>query len=114
MPEAVEELHLLLAVAADRIAFRQTVDQLGDAGAQLIREMRSRRPGEGVDLLDGGGGHRPKTLHQAQFAYCRWSAFRFACCLRRKAARSLALWCLAKYVFLAAAAWLCAYFSAAW
>ncbi len=52
MPEGVEQLHLLLAVAADRMVGRQVLDQLADARAQLVGEVRRRGPDEGVDVAD--------------------------------------------------------------
>ena len=57
MPEPVEQLHLLLAVAADGVVGREIPDELEDAGAQLVREMRRRRPDEGVDVAGGRLGH---------------------------------------------------------
>ena len=57
MPEGVEQLHLLLAVAADRMVGRQILDQLADAGAQLVGEVGCRGPDEGVDVADRRLGH---------------------------------------------------------
>ena len=36
---------------------RQVLDQLADARSQLVREVRRRRPDEGVDVADRGLGH---------------------------------------------------------
>ena len=51
MPEPVEELHLLLAVAADRMVGREILDELADARPELVREVGRRRPDEGVDVV---------------------------------------------------------------
>ena len=58
--ESVEELHLLLAVAPDRMVGRQLGDQLAYARPELVREVRRGRPDEGVDVVArrlGHGGH---------------------------------------------------------
>jgi hypothetical protein len=52
MAEAVEELHLLLAVSPSGMLGGEALDQLADARAELVGEMRRRRPDEPVDLLD--------------------------------------------------------------
>ena len=61
MPEPLEQLDLLLAVAADRVVCRQVLDQLPDAGAQLEGEVRRRRADEGVDVANRRLGHRPEA-----------------------------------------------------
>lgn len=57
MSEPVEEFHLLLAVAAKRVVVRQVSNQLGDARPKLVREVRSRGPDEGVDVVTRRLGH---------------------------------------------------------
>src|SRR5580765_6197904 len=59
MPEPVEQLHLLDAVAAHRALLRQALDQLLDARADLVGEVGCRRPDEGVDLLDRRHAGKP-------------------------------------------------------
>ena len=56
-PRRLEQPHLLLAVAAHRVIGGKVLDQLADAGADLEREVRRRRPDEGVDVADRGLGH---------------------------------------------------------
>ena len=51
VPEAVEELHLLLAVLAHGVIVGEVLDELPHAGAELVREVRRRRPDEGVDVV---------------------------------------------------------------
>src|SRR6266487_1981968 len=58
MPEPVEELHLLLAVAPHRVVFREVLDEFLDPSAELVGELWSGRPDERVDGLFGGLGHR--------------------------------------------------------
>ena len=48
---------LSLAVAPGRMVGGKILDQLADAGSELERKMRRRRPDEGVDVADGGLGH---------------------------------------------------------
>ena len=52
MPEGIQQLHLLLAVAPGRMVGRKILDQLADPGAQLVGEMGRRGPDEGVDVTD--------------------------------------------------------------
>ena len=52
--EPVEQLHLLLRVAPHLVVLGQVEHELLDAGAQLVGEVRRRRPDERVDLVDGG------------------------------------------------------------
>ena len=58
MAEAIEELHLLLAVAAHRVLGRQLFDELAHAGSQLVGEVRRRRSDELVDVVRGRLRHR--------------------------------------------------------
>ena len=51
--EPVEQLHLLLRVAAHLVILGQVEHQLLDTGAQLVGEVRRRRTDERVDLVDG-------------------------------------------------------------
>src|SRR6186713_2590988 len=51
VPEPVEELHLLLAVRAQRMVVRKILDQLTHAGAELVREVWSRGADEGIDVV---------------------------------------------------------------
>src|SRR4051812_17564864 len=59
VPETVEQAHLLLAVAADRVVGRQVAHELLDTCADLVRKVRRRGPDEGVDLLDARHGRKP-------------------------------------------------------
>ena len=59
MPEPVEQLDLLLRVAPHVVVLRQPGDELADARAQLIGEVRRRRPDEGVDVVPGRAGCSP-------------------------------------------------------
>jgi hypothetical protein len=59
--KAVEQFHLLLAVAPGRVVGRQILDDLPHAGTNLVSEVRRRRPHELVDLLDHGVAHGPKA-----------------------------------------------------
>jgi hypothetical protein len=65
MPEGVEQLHLLFAVAAGRMVGRQVLDQLPDAGAQLVGEMGRRRSDEGVDVADRRLCHAARSVTPA-------------------------------------------------
>ena len=62
VPEAVEQLHLLLAVLAHGVVGREVGDQLGDARAELVREVRRRGADEGVDVVGRRLGHRAPSL----------------------------------------------------
>jgi drug/metabolite transporter (DMT)-like permease len=62
MSEPVEELDLGLAVPANGMVVRQALDQLADAGAELVGKVRSRRADEGVDVRDGRLGHGGESL----------------------------------------------------
>jgi drug/metabolite transporter (DMT)-like permease len=57
MPEPIEQLHLLLGVAPDRVAGLELVHELAHAGTDLVREVGRRGPDEGVDVGEGGLGH---------------------------------------------------------
>jgi drug/metabolite transporter (DMT)-like permease len=57
MTEAVEQLHLLLGVSADLVALGKVADELLDSCAELVGEVRSRRPDELVDVVSGDLGH---------------------------------------------------------
>jgi 4-aminobutyrate aminotransferase-like enzyme len=60
MAEPVEQLHLLLAVPAHGVVGRQLADQLANARAELIGEMRGRGTDEGVDVVRRRLGHGAK------------------------------------------------------
>ena len=49
----VEQLDLLFAVLTDRMVLGQALDHLTHARADLVREVRRRRPDERVDVLPG-------------------------------------------------------------
>src|SRR5262249_27465456 len=51
VPEQVEELHLLLAVAAYRMVVRQVLDERANACSELVGELGRRRSDEGVDVV---------------------------------------------------------------
>jgi drug/metabolite transporter (DMT)-like permease len=55
--EPVEQLHLLLGVTADLVVGGEVTDELLDARAELVREVRRRRPDELVDVVAGDLGH---------------------------------------------------------
>src|SRR3989442_13310659 len=55
--ETVEQVHLLLAVAAGGMILRQLLDELPNARANLIGKVRRRRADELVDLLDHRVAH---------------------------------------------------------
>ena len=57
MPETVEELHLLLAVAPHGMVARQVLDELPYARAELVGEVRGRRPDESIDVVARGLDH---------------------------------------------------------
>ena len=57
MAEPVEQLHLLLAVAADLVVGGEVLHELFDASPKLIREVRRRRSDERVDVVAGDLGH---------------------------------------------------------
>ena len=59
--EPVEELGLLLGVAANLVVLRQVLDELEDARAQLVGEVRRRGPDDRVDVVLGRLGHRLKA-----------------------------------------------------
>jgi hypothetical protein len=48
--EAVEHRDLLLCIPPDRVILREVFDQLSDARADLVGEVRRRRPDEGFDV----------------------------------------------------------------
>jgi len=53
--QPVEQVDLLLAVAACGVVLRKPFDQLADASPQLVGEMRRRGTDELVDLLERDG-----------------------------------------------------------
>jgi drug/metabolite transporter (DMT)-like permease len=55
--EPIEQLHLLLGVAADLVVGGEVLHELLDSRAKLIREVRRRRPDELVDVVAGDLGH---------------------------------------------------------
>ena len=57
MAETVEQLHLLLGVAADLVVGREVTHELFDASPKLVREVRRRRSDERVDVVAGDLGH---------------------------------------------------------
>ena len=57
MAETVEQLHLLLGVAADLVVGGEVLHELFDASAELVREVRRRRSDERVDVVAGDLGH---------------------------------------------------------
>ena len=57
MAKSVEQLHLLLGVAADLVTGRKVLHELLDASAKLVREVRRRRPDERVDVVPGDVSH---------------------------------------------------------
>jgi drug/metabolite transporter (DMT)-like permease len=62
MAEPVEQLHLLLAVPAHRVVFRQIFDQLANPCPELVGEVRRRRTDERVDVVLRGLRHRAASL----------------------------------------------------
>ena len=58
VPEPVEQLDLLLRVRAHRVLVRQVTHELAHARAELVREVRRRRPDELVDVGEGRLSHR--------------------------------------------------------
>jgi drug/metabolite transporter (DMT)-like permease len=55
--EPVEQLQLLLGVAADLVVGGEVLHELLDARAELVREVRGRRPDELVDVVAGDLSH---------------------------------------------------------
>jgi drug/metabolite transporter (DMT)-like permease len=55
--EPVEQLHLLLRVAADLVVRGEVMHELLDPRAKLVCEVRGRRPDELVDVVAGDLGH---------------------------------------------------------
>jgi drug/metabolite transporter (DMT)-like permease len=53
MAEAVEPFHLRFAVTAHLVPLVEPGDELPDARPDLVREVRRRRPDEGVDVVAG-------------------------------------------------------------
>jgi len=60
VPEPVEKLHLLVRVSPHVVPFRQVGDELAEAGAKLVGEVRRRRPDERVDVVAGWLAHRAR------------------------------------------------------
>src|ERR1039457_186998 len=58
MAQPVEQRHLLVRVEPHGMVVRQVDEELLDARAQLVREVRRRGPDEGVDVGEGRLGHR--------------------------------------------------------
>ena len=56
--ETLEELHLLLAVTAHGMVFREVAYESANTGPKLEREVRRRGPDERVDVLFGRLAHR--------------------------------------------------------
>ena len=61
MPEAVEQLHLLLAVLAHRVVVGEVGHELTHPGSELIREVRRRGADEGVDVVSRRLDHRAQA-----------------------------------------------------
>jgi drug/metabolite transporter (DMT)-like permease len=57
MTEPIEQLHLVLGVTPHRMVFREVDGQLANPRAELVGEVRRRRPDELVDRLSGRLGH---------------------------------------------------------
>ena len=76
-----EHPRFLLAVAAHGMVGREVGDQLAHARAELEREVRRRRPDEGVDVADRGSAIAPKCYLQS--LRVRSSARSWAFCFRR-------------------------------
>ena len=60
MAEPVEQLQLLLAIPPERVVLGQVLHEFLDPRAQLVREVRRRRPDECVNGLPGRLRHREK------------------------------------------------------
>ncbi len=61
MPEAIEQLGLLLRIPANLVTLGKALDELEDARPQLVREMRGRRPDDRVDVVLRRLGHEAKA-----------------------------------------------------
>jgi drug/metabolite transporter (DMT)-like permease len=55
--ETIEQLHLLLGVAANLVVGGEVLHELFDASSELVREVRRRRSDERVDVVAGDLGH---------------------------------------------------------
>ena len=73
MAEPVEQLQLLLGVAANLVVDGEVLHELLDASSKLIREVRRRRPDERVDVVAGDLGHG-QSVSLASAAVRRLSA----------------------------------------
>src|SRR5438105_12088204 len=69
MAQPVEELHLLLAVAAYRVLGGQVLDQLANSSTQLVGEVRRRRADERVDVLERRLCHRAQAYRPSVGAH---------------------------------------------
>jgi hypothetical protein len=68
MSKAIEELRLLLRVLADLMRLGKILDELEDAGAELVGEVRRRRPDDRVDVVLRRLGHGSKANTKATLA----------------------------------------------
>ena len=73
MAEPVEQLQLLLGVAANVVVDGEVLHELLDASSKLIREVRRRRSDERVDVVAGDLGHG-QSVSLASAAVRRLSA----------------------------------------
>ena len=64
MPEPVEQIHLLLGVPAHVVVLGKVCDELLHPRAQLVREVRRRRPDESVDVVAGDGPATRRMLRE--------------------------------------------------
>jgi hypothetical protein len=62
--EALEHGHPLLCVSAHRVVGGEVGHKLVDACADLVREVRRRRPDERVDVVDGRLGNHGRSVIQ--------------------------------------------------
>jgi hypothetical protein len=60
--ESVEQLHLLLGVAADLVVGWKVLHERFDSSPELIREVRRRRSDERVDVVASDLGHFPSVI----------------------------------------------------
>ncbi len=51
--EAIQQVHLLGGIRLQGMALREVEDELFDPGAQLVCELRRRRPDERIDVFSG-------------------------------------------------------------
>ena len=62
VPQVVQEPHFHFPVTAYLVVGWEVFDQLADARAQLVREVRRCGPDEGVDVADRGLGHTARSV----------------------------------------------------